>query len=165
MDDGPSTLEFVTLGIALWGALLSTYLVVTKRRRQLHVGAGFGTAPLGDIRDHTFFIVSVVNVGERTVTIREIEWDTRTGLSFTLHVFRHSKGPDLPARVEADEELRILFDPDGAAKAITRSERGVTALNVLASGRKRSWRIQVTESMRDEAEQQLEMVREVDDAS
>lgn len=70
----PISLELATLGIALWGAGFSTYLGVVKRRRRLLVSAEWGTDRLGSSRNHVFFIVSVVNTGERAVAVREVEW-------------------------------------------------------------------------------------------
>lgn len=155
MDDLPSVLELVTLGIALWGAALSTYLAVARRRKRVLVRAGFGAERLGSIRNHAFFVVSVVNVGQRTVTIREIEWEVNPGHKAVLNVFRHSNGKDLPAKVEADEELRILFDPGAAAVALASSQRGTTAINVIEASGKQRWTIEVTQAMREEAEEEL----------
>jgi len=122
------------------------------------VSANFGTDRLGDIRNHSFFVVSVVNVGQRAVTIREIEWEG-AAMSFALHVFRTSKGTDLPVKVEADDELRILFDPGNAAQAIARTGHRATAINVVGSGRARRWKIGVTDAMRDEADDEMETIR------
>lgn len=160
MDDLPSALELVTLGIALWGAGLSTYLSVARRRKRVLVRAEFGAERLGSIRNHAFFVVSVVNVGQRTVTIREIEWEVDPGHKAILNVFGHSKGKDLPAKVEADEELRILFDSSAAAMALAPSHRGTTAINVIEANEKQSWTIEVTQTMREEAEEELERADE-----
>jgi len=150
------------LGIALWGAGLSTYLAVARRRKRVLARAEFGAERLGSIRNHAFFVVSVVNVGQRTVTIREIEWEVDPGHKVILNVFRHSNGKDLPAKVEADEELRILFDPDAAAMALAPSQRGATAVNVIEASGKQSWAIEVTQTMREEAEEELKRADEAE---
>ena len=111
-------MEWITLALAVWGAALSTYLGFYKRRRRLLVAADFGVARLGSSRRHGFFVVTAVNVGERAVTIREIEWEVDRDYSFTTHIFKHSKGKDLPVQVDPDEEVRILFDIDAASKHI-----------------------------------------------
>jgi hypothetical protein len=155
MEDG-LVVTFVTLGIALWGAVLSTYLALARRRRRILVRAEFGTERLGSVRNHAFFVVSVANVGQRAVTIREIEWEVDPSYKFTLNVFRHSKGKDLPVKVEADEELRILFDSDAAAMAIAPSQRGTTSIDVIDASEKRRWTIDITQTMREEAEEEIE---------
>jgi hypothetical protein len=152
--------NYVTLGIALWGAVLSTYLALARQRRRILVRADFGTERLGPIGNHPFFVVSVVNVGQRAVTIREIEWEVDPNSKFTLNVFRHSKGKDLPAKVEADEELRVLFDSDAAAIALASSQRGASAIDVKDASGKQRWRIEVTQRMRDEAEEEIERAAE-----
>jgi hypothetical protein len=152
----------VTLGIALWGAVLSTYLGLARRRKRILVRAEFGAERLGRIRNHSFFVVSVVNVGQRAVTIREIEWEVDPGYRFTLEVFRHSKGPDLPAKVEPDDELRVLFDPDAAAIAIAPSRTGATAIYVMDASGKRSWMVEVTAPMREVAEEEVKRAAEQD---
>ncbi len=164
MDHSPTTLDYVTLAIAVWGAGLSTVLSVARRRRRLTVGAEFGVARLGHIRNHGFFIVRVVNTGQRAVTIREVEW-VAEGYTFGLGVFRTSKGPELPAKVEPDEVLQILFDIDRAAGAIAGQEAGDTPreIRVVASGARRPWPIRITEDMRTEAAEALERAAEEDD--
>jgi hypothetical protein len=162
MDSQPTTLDWITLGIAIWGAGLSTSLAVLKRRRKLLVRAGFETARLGDIRNHAFFIVRVINTGQRAVTVSEIEWVSKDS-SFTLHVFRHSKGArDLPVKVEPDEEVQMLFDVDAASNAIAGGIGGTapTKLRVLVSGRRRAWEIELTDEIRSEAEEVLALTRE-----
>jgi hypothetical protein len=156
MNKGPATLDFITLGIAVWGALLSTAIAVTKRRRKLLVAAGFGTARLGDIRNHAFFVVRVINTGQRAVTIPALEWVAEDFVT-THHVFKHSKGRDLPVKVEPDEEVQILFDVGVAAGAIA---QGPSRIDVVGSGRKRAWRVAITEDMRAEAEEELQRERE-----
>jgi hypothetical protein len=83
-------------------------------------------------------------------------------MSFTLQIFRHSKGDDLPVKVEPDEEVRILFDPDAAAGAIAESEKGATAIKVLSSDEKLTWSMPVTQEMRYEADDLLELARSHD---
>ena len=160
MNGAPSILELVTLAVALWGAILSTYLAFARQVPRVRVRARFSAERLGPIRNHTFFVVSVVNVGQRAVTIRDIEWEVDRRRSFTLELFRHSKGDELPVKVEADDELRLLFDSEAAANALAPSGSGATAINVLDASGKRSWRIEVTVSMCEEAEEEVERTAE-----
>jgi hypothetical protein len=160
MASAPTSLELATLGIALWGAGFSTYLGVVKRRRRLLVSAEWGTDRLGSSRNHAFFIVSVVNTGERAVAVREVEWVLDEGNSRWLRVFRHCKGTDLPVKVEPDEDVRILFDFRPAANAIAPSAYGAKAIKVIEAARKRTWEVAVTDAMRDEAEELLRVIRE-----
>lgn len=150
----------MTLGLALWGAVLSTYLAVARRHRRILARAHFGAERLGPIGNHAFFVIRVVNIGQRAVTIREIEWQVDPSYKFTLNVFRHSKGKDLPAKVEADEELRILFDSDAAAMAIAPSQRGAATIEVVDASGKQRWTIEVDQAMRDEAEEEIERATE-----
>jgi hypothetical protein len=126
------------------GEQLALLLDGATARRVLHTQT---------FRNHPFFVVSVVNVGQRALTIREVEWEVDPKYKFTLEVFRHSKGDDLPAKVEPDEELRIVFDSDAAAMALAPSQRQASAIYVRDASGKRSWRIDVTQTMRDEAEE------------
>jgi hypothetical protein len=151
----PTMWDWITRGLAVWGAALSTYVVALKRRRRLRVSAEFTTAKLGPIRNHTFFIVEILNVGERAVTIRRVEW-VAPGMTSELVVFRLSAGEELPEKVEPDAELRILFDPDKAAAAI--SERATSRLDVIDAHDK-AWPVTVSTSMREFADEQLETVR------
>ena len=160
MASAPTPLELVTLGIALWGAAFSTYLGVIKRRRRLLVSAEWGTDRLGSSRNHAFFIVSVVNTGERAVAVREVEWVLDERNSRWLRVFRHCKGTDLPVKVEPDEDVRILFDYQHAANAIAPSAYGAKAIKIIEAARKRTWAVTVTDDMRDEAEELLSRIRE-----
>ena len=164
MDNGPTTLDWITLGIAIWGALLSTALAVVRRRRKLIVSAGFGVARLGDIRNHAFFIVRAINAGQRPVTIPDVEW-VADDHSFTLHVFRHTKGRDLPVKVEPDEEVHILFDVDVAARALVGHALGSTPsrIRIFGSGRRRAWEVPITGEMRLEAEEHLKRQGDVDE--
>lgn len=155
-------LSYATLGIALWGAALSTYLAIDRRRTRILVRAGFATERLGRVRNHSFFVVSVVNVGQRAVTIREVEWEVDPSYKFSLNVFRHSKGDDLPAKVEADEELRIVFDSDAAAMALAPSQRKASVIEIRDASGKRSWRIDVTQTMREEAEEEVKRAAEME---
>lgn len=149
--------EWIAFGIAAYAAGLSTLLAVSKRRRKLIVRVGFGAARLGEIRNHAFFVVRVINTGERAVTIPQVEWVGDTG-SFTLSVFRHSHGRDLPVKVEPDEEVQILFDVGVAARALIGDELGerATRIRVYGSGRRRAWEVAITEEMRREAEEEIE---------
>jgi hypothetical protein len=156
----PTSLEVVTLGIALWGAALSTYLGVVKRRRRLLVGAEWGTDRFGSSRNQAFLIVSVVNVGERAVAVREVEWVVDERNSCSLRVFRHCKGTDLPVKVEPDEDVRLLVDFQHAANAIAPSAYGAKAIKITEAARKRTWEVAVTDVMRDEAEEMLRQIRE-----
>lgn len=156
MASGPTTLDFVTLGIALWGACFSTYLGVSRRRRRLMVSAEWGTAHLGPSRNQTFFIVSLVNTGERAVAIREVEWMLDDGDSRSLEVFRHCKGTELPVQVEPDEDVRVLYDSLHAANMIAPSGYGAKAIKVIEAARRRTWELLVTDPMRDEAEAMLQ---------
>lgn len=99
----------------------------------------------------------MINTGERPVTIHEVEWVGQS-TSFTLHVFRHSKGRDLPVKIEPDEEVQVLFDVGVAARALVGSEMGdpPTHIRIFGSGRERAWEITVTDAMRLEAEDELE---------
>ena len=149
MDHGATALDYVTLTIAIWGAGLSTVLTVGSRRRRLTVSAEFGVARLGSIRDHGFFIVRVANTGQRAVTIRNVEW-VAEGYEFALRVFRTSKGPELPVKVEPDEELQILFDIGNAANAMAGYEPHdpPREIRVVASGARRPWLISITHDAR-----------------
>lgn len=153
-------LQHVTLGIAVWGAGLSTYLAAARRRKRVRVRAEFRAERLGSVRNHAFFVVSVVNSGQRAVTIRDIEWEVDPDHKFMLNVFRHSNGNDLPAKVEADEELRILFDVDAAAMAL--AQRGVTAIRIIEANGKQAWPIEVTQTMREEAQDEFERMDEAE---
>lgn len=162
MDAGTSALDLVTLAVALWGAILSTYLAVARRRPRVRVSAEFGAERLGPIRNHSFFVVRVVNVGQRAVTVRDVEWEVDRGHSFTLELFRHGKGEEFPAKIEPDDELRILFDSEAAARAIAGSGSGARAIEVLDAGGRKRWRIDVTDTLREEAEEEVE--RSAEDA-
>lgn len=160
MANVPTPLELITLGIALWGAAFSTYLGVVKRRRRLLVSAEWGTDRLDSSRNHAFLIVSVVNIGERAVAVREVEWVVDERNSCSLRVFRHCKGTDLPVKVEPDEDLRILVDFQHAASAIAPSAYGANAIKITEAARKRTWEVALTDDMRDEAEELLRDIRE-----
>jgi hypothetical protein len=136
-------MEWVTLVLAVYGAALSTFVAYRKRRRRLLVTADFGAARLGKARRHGFFVVSVANVGERAATVQEIGWLISPDTSCTYEIWRQSKGNDLPVQVEADEEVRIVFDFDLAAKAI--AEAGAYALDVHVIGVKAPWRVEISE--------------------
>jgi hypothetical protein len=160
----PTPLELVTLGIAVWGAGFSTYLGVAKRRRRLLVGAEWGTDRLGSSRNHAFWIVSVVNIGERAVAVREVEWVVDERNSCSLHIFRHCKDKDLPVKVEPDGDLRILVDFEHAASAIAPSAYGAQTIKITEAARKRMWEVALTDDMRDEAEEEtLRQIREEQD--
>ncbi len=129
-------------------------LAISKRRRRLIVKAGFGTARLGDIRNHALFIVRVINTGERAVTVSEVEWVAESH-SLVLDVLRHSYGRDLPVQVQPDDEVRILFDADAAARALIGRELPPTRIRVYASGRKRPWELAISEETRLEAQDHI----------
>lgn len=148
--EGPSALDVVSLVLALYGAGLASFLGMSKRRRRIIVSGYWGTERLGEIRNHLFFIVRIVNTGERAVTISEIEWHS-DDLTFSLYVFRHSKGKELPVKVEPDEEVRVLFDCGFAAEALAPSGNAVTSIRVIESAGQ-AWTISVDDLMREEAE-------------
>lgn len=154
-----TALNLLSFGLAAYGAGLSTYIALGKRRRRVIVSGDWGTDRLGHLRNHLFFIVRVVNTGERAVTISEIEWHAE-GMSFAMHVFRHSKGKDLPMKIEPDEEGRVLFDFGYAANALAPSKSGVHTIKVSESSGKQTWTIPVTTSMREEAEELVQEARE-----
>ena len=85
-----------------------------KRRRRLLVAADFGVARLGSSRRHGFFVTVhfPFDLAIRDCPLAHIDY------SFTTHIFKHSKGKDLPVQVDPDEEVRILFDIDAASKHI-----------------------------------------------
>lgn len=147
-------MDAIALVLAAWGAGLSTFLAFARRRARLILDVGFGSARLGRVRNHTFFVVSAVNPGQRSVAISEIEWEVEPGHRFVLDTFDHSKGRDLPVKVEPDEEVRILFDPDVAANAIARN--GAKRIVVRSGGRRKPWAAEIDQSARDEAHELLE---------
>ncbi len=158
---GEAAINWITLAIAVWGAGLSSLLAVSKRRRKVRVAAGFGTARLGPLRNHSFFIVTVTNTGERQVTVNRVEW-VSASVSAELEVFRHSKGQDLPVKVEADGEVRILFDVGVASRMLVGTALGErpSRIRICLSGTDQTKQISITEEMRVEAEEENERQEE-----
>jgi hypothetical protein len=154
-------MEWVSLGIALWGAVLSTLLVVARRRRRLLLSAAFDR--FGSGWHEGSFVVTAFNLGERSLTIRDIELEIEPGKKFSLarYIDRLSKGTELPVQVEPDEEVRALFDVEVAVRAIAGSPEA--ALNVEVAGRKREWRLDITERVRHEADEIRQLISEEED--
>ena len=154
---GEAAINWITLAIAVWGAGLSSLLAVSKRRRKVRVAAGFGTARLGPLRNHSFFIVTVTNTGERQVTVNRVEW-VSASFSAELEVF----GQDLPVKVEADDKVRILFDVGVASRMLVGTALGErpSRIRICLSGTDQTKQISITEEMRVEAEEENERQEE-----
>ena len=71
------------------------------------------------------FVVTAFNLGERSLTIRDIELEIEPGKKFSLAAISTAsrKGTELPVQVEPDEEVRALFDVEVAVRPIAGSPR------------------------------------------
>jgi hypothetical protein len=129
MDDGLTTWDAVSLGVAILGLAVATAVAIRDfiaRKRKLAVYADFGLAPLGRHADQTFFIVRAVNVRERPIGISGVTFSDEEGLKVELKSFQEI--PELPATLADHEEARALYDPDVAAHWI--AEIGMRAVYV-----------------------------------
>jgi hypothetical protein len=84
MLSGMDAVRWVTLGIALWGAILSTFSWVKefkKRRRvRLDVSVERITDPeTYDVNDA--IVITADNLGQEPITIKDLGWSTRAGNS------------------------------------------------------------------------------------
>jgi hypothetical protein len=143
----------ISLAVACAGLAIATANSVrdfVKRRPKVALYVEWGGAPLGTTRRHLFLIVRVVNVRERPVLVREI-WFGGEGFEATYETFREQ--PPLPVTLGDYQEVRVVYDPDLAARALTESGmRSVTAIGAngpLAKTPIPEWVIEQAEELRE----------------
>jgi hypothetical protein len=149
MDGGFTMWDAINLGVAVLGLVVASAIATRDflaRQRKLVVFAEFGTAPLGRISNHSFFIVRLVNVRERPIGVSEIEFSNERDTRIGFEAFRQL--PELPATLGDHQEGRVLYDPDRAAGWII--DLGMRAVYVRdAEGKE--WRAEIPRWAIDEA--------------
>lgn len=121
-----STSELLTLLIALYGAVLSTVLVIReikKDRPKVLVRCRMALAPaLGD--DLWEFVeVCAVNTGHRSVEITAAGLSMSNGYQFIP--LRSKKGPiPLPKKIDIGESVSVLIDYPDVEQALRRTPEG-----------------------------------------
>jgi hypothetical protein len=137
---GPGLLDLLTLGIALWGAGLSSALglrEVWSDKRRLKVRCNEAVAALPDGTTADFIIVSVVNVGKRLVEVKSAGLSMSDRLQFTQPVSRTGMNP-FGRKLADGESADFMFDRDAvehAANDPKRSGKFVRAFARDAEGR------------------------------
>lgn len=107
-----STVELLTLLLALYGAVLSTVLGIRelrKDRRQIRVTCRMALTPSPTGGVWEFVSVEAVNTGHRPVEITMAGLLMKNGNLFTQ--VRSNAGPlPLPKKLEDGERVSVLFD-------------------------------------------------------
>ena len=115
------TIEIVTIGIALWGAGLSTILALrefTKDRRKVKVYCYIGSMPLLHLEEphFTFVGVDITNTGHRPITIVGVGFELENGIIYT-EIRDSVQKPLLPIRLEDGDSFKQIFDYQELKKA------------------------------------------------
>lgn len=113
MKPAPSILDFITLSIALWGALLSTILAIRnfqKDKRQIRVTCCLIEQTISQEGDHTNMIVGIkaVNSGHRDVRLEYAGLITKGGKYYV------SNSKSLPVTLSDGDTVTVRIKLDDA---------------------------------------------------
>ena len=106
--------------------------------------------------------MTAFNLGERSLTIRDIELEIEPGKKFSLarYIDRLSKGRSYPFR--SNQMRRSARCSTWRLRCVPLPDRQA-ALNVEVAGRKREWRLDITERVRHEADEIRQLISEEED--
>jgi len=114
-------IDLITIGIALWGAGLSTILAIrefTKDRRKVKVYCYKGSIALPQQEGSRFMFVGVdiTNTGHRPITIVGVGFELENGIIYT-EIRDSVQISLLPKRLEDGDTFKQIFDYEKLKKA------------------------------------------------